>query len=308
MNACAFCGCGAPGDAQRILRQDRALARDDVAEVGILGDHALHDAAVDEDQVRLAGQQQLVRGDRPDDADVGLLADQQTLDRIDMGGVRRVDRQAEIAQCAAEDMRRLVVEGDASVEPVRLEQPTPASRRLGHRRSPVGDAQGSPDVGDRVSAAGIEQRVAELPLDVGLVRQRRLLQRHQEIARQQPADELVGRHDHVIAVVRPADGVEHFLVVAERRESDVDAGIGPEIGEGRRPDIVVPVEEPDHRLLPGRTVARRERHSDGERAAAGQKAAARQSAARQVRHVSAPREPANRPVMPPSAAHIARGG
>ena len=59
--------------------------------------------------------------------------------------------------------------------------------------------------------AGVEQRVAELLLDVALVRQRRLLQRHQQISCHQPADILVGRHDHVIAVVRPAAGGEHFM-------------------------------------------------------------------------------------------------
>ena len=123
-------------------------------------------------------------------------------------------------------------------------------------------------------AARIEGGVLEWLVDIGHVRNFRMIERHDHVGLDHALQHVVGGNDHIVAGVAALELGKEFIVVGEQIHLGLDAGGSGEIRKGGFADIGVPVIEIELLLLLGKREARQQREAGEHGAGALQKGAA----------------------------------
>ena len=259
-------------NAQAVLPVVAALFRDDIADVRVLVDE-LRDVAVPlHHQVHLARGEQVLPVVLKNALDIFFVFNQLGGGLADLLAVGGVERVAEVAQRHADHGARLADPADAAGMLVGLPAPhrRPRVGRARHFGLAVADSHGAPHVGHGEFAARVKLGVAESPVDIfAEVRDLAVVQRLQQFRAPHAFNEIVGRHDDVVAGISLAHFGEEFGVVAEQIHLHFNAAVFAKIRERGFTDVGVPVVEVEFFLLLAEH-GRRQRKTRGGRAGGGE--------------------------------------
>ena len=261
-------------DRERVLPHDRSLPRHDVGDIAVLR-RRLQDVAVPlHRDVHRAREQQVLPVVRREQLDVRLLRDDQLLGRLDVRRVARIERMAQVLEGRSQHRPGFAQKRAAPAVAVRVVEPAPAVGHAVAARPAVADAHGAPHVRDAVAPAGIEGGVPEGRLDIRQVGDGGAVEGHEHPGRDHALDDVVGRHDHVVAGIAALQPREQLVIVREQVHPDRDARPLPEVREGGLPDVGVPVVEVELRLFPGEARSRQDGETGRRRSGSGKEAAA----------------------------------
>ena len=262
------------GDAHAVLPQQRALGRDGIGEILVLGHHLQHVAVPLHAEVDLARGKKVLAVVVGEHLDVLLLLDQQILRLLDLRRIDGIEGIAEIFERAADDILGIAKQRQLAGMLVAVEQRLPTVDHAVSLALAVADAERSPHIGNGELASGIERRILEGLFDVGHVGNLAVIDRRQHCRLDHPLDKVVGRDDHVIAGVAFLELGEQLVIVGIEIHLHHDAGRLVEICQGGLADIRVPIVEIELLLLLRQSKARQKGQAGNGRGATLQELAA----------------------------------